>query len=126
MNSPSPADFDRIALQAFSSLITRCGYDLAQTESAPFRVVHIYENASINRKIEVSNATYSVDYGFSVFIYNTAANEYNIVYNLPHEKQDRNGDFVLRASQELFNTEEVVQLISGTSWKRFGQIYFQY
>lgn len=125
MNSPSPTDFDKIALQAFAPLITRYGYTLVQTESAPFRVVHIYENALINRKMEVSNATYSVDYGFSVFIYNTATNEYNIIYNLPHEKQDSNGDFVTRASQELFETEEVVELIAGTSWKTFGKIYFQ-
>lgn len=89
-------------------------------------MVHIYENALINRKIEVSNATYSVDYGFSVLIYHTANNEYNIVYNLPHEKQDRDGDFVLKASQELFDTEEVVQLISGASWQTFEKIYFQY
>jgi hypothetical protein len=126
MNSPSPEDFNKIARQVFSPLITRYGYTLVQTESAPFRVVHIYENALIHRKIEVINATYSVDYGFSVLIYHTATNEYNIIYNLPHEKQDRNSDFVVRASQELFGTEEVVQLISGASWQTFGQIYLQY
>ena len=125
MNTPSPNDFDKIARQAFSPLITRYGYNLVQTESEPFRVVHIYENTTSNRKIEISNATYSVDYGFSVFLYNTATNEYNIIYNLPHEKQDSNGDFVTRASHELFETEEVVELISGTGWETFGRIYFQ-
>lgn len=125
MNSPSSNDFDNVARQCFSNLVTQYGYRLVKTESKPFSVVHVYENPTIHRRIEVRNDTYSVDYGFSIFIYNTLTEEYNILYNLPHERQDKAADFVKRASHELWATDEVTMLITGGNWKTFKKVYFQ-
>lgn len=125
MNSPSSNDFDRVARQCFSRLITQYGYNLVKRENKPFAVAHVYEHPVLHRKIEVRNDTYSVDYGFSVFIYNTLTEEYNILYNVPQEQQDQAADFVTRASHELWSTEEIAALITGGHWKTFRKVYFQ-
>jgi hypothetical protein len=125
MNSPSSENFDKIARQLFLNLISNYSYILASSELKQFNVRHIYENHSIKRRIEILNETYSVDYGFSLFIYNLTNGEYNILYNVPHEHQDEDCNFLVKAHDELFSILEIVGLISGKYWKQLHKIYIQ-
>ena len=66
----------------------------------------IYENRNKNRIIVIYNGTYSVDYGFSVFIYdgeNYKGNKPAInILNKPYEEQDKECIFIKNASQYLY------------------------
>lgn len=68
---------------------------------------------------------YYTDYGFSFFIYKLGTVEYNILCNVPHEKQDIEDHFLNKAYDELFSTSETVDLISGKIWKELKYIPFQ-
>jgi hypothetical protein len=72
-----------------------------------------------------SKKPYYTDYRFSVFIYQLGTTHYNILYNVPHEVQDSQFDFLARAFEDLFSTPETLDLISGKSWKQLGYIPFR-
>ncbi|UOK41619.1 MULTISPECIES: hypothetical protein [Flavobacterium] len=87
---------------------------------------HIYINNSKNLKIVIKQEPYYTDYGFSFFIYKIGNDEYNILCNVPHEKQDKDDDFLKLAYEKLFSTKETVDLISGENWKELKRIPHQF
>ena len=53
-------------------------------------------------------------------------NEFTILYNIAHENQDDEGNFLVKASKDLFSTTETLDVITGESWKVFSQIPFRF
>ena len=83
---------------------------------------HIYLNNSKDLKIVIEQAPYYTDYGFTLFIYNLKLNESNILYNLPHEKQDAEGNFITTCCNEIFSSQEILSFIKGEYWKNLNYI----
>ena len=84
----------------------------------------IYVNALADLRIVIKQEPYYTDYGFSIFINKLGANQYNILYNVPHEKQDKENGYLAIGCEEIFSTTEIIDLISGKSWKILGYIPF--
>jgi hypothetical protein len=125
MNAPSVEYFDQKAREIFSVLIDKYKYRLSEVTIKPFNVCHIYTNKEIKSKIEISNSTYGSDYGFSFFIFRLGTKEYNILYNVPHELQYKECQFLIHARNDLFSTKETINLIAGTTWKELNRVFFQ-
>ena len=124
-NSAKPPHFLSVAQNLFQNLVSDYHYVVANTELRVNIAPLVYHNPRLNKRIEIKNETFGVDYGFSIFVWNTSIGEYNIIYNVPHEKQDLNGHFLINAFKEIFSSRELVDLISTDRWVRFGRIYFQ-
>jgi hypothetical protein len=80
-----------------------------------------------NRKIRIANHTDYTDYGFEVFLFDTtlALEEppYNILVNIPFEKQDTQCNFVARASKYI--SENLTDMLSSDDWVQENRILYQ-
>ena len=122
--------FERKAKPLFKNLIDDFGYILTETNiyeinGEKWSIHLIYLNNNLNLKIEIQQAPYYSDYGFTFSIYKMGTDEYNILYNVPHEKQDIEGNFLLKAHEELFSNLECLNLIKGTYWIELKHIVFE-
>lgn len=122
--------FNQIAEAVFKPQLENCGYVLQQVKTnehngSPWSVHHIYLNQSTGLQVILKQEPYYTDYGFSFCIYKAGTTEYNILYNVPHEKQDLEGAFIHKAADELFADTEMVDMIGGKYWKELGNIPFQ-
>jgi hypothetical protein len=104
----------------FGDLTEKYGYTEANVINEKLYAEITYLNTKIKRRIEIKNETHGVDYGFSIFIYNTADEEYNIPVNIPWDKEDDKCRFVERSSKFFF--ENLRNIIDGSEWKTFGKI----
>ncbi|SRR5260221_3340819 len=86
---------------------------------------HIYTNNKAKLKIVIKQEPYYTDYGFSFFIHKLGTDKYNILYNVPHEKQDKEDKFLNKAYDDLFTNQELIDIISGKTWKELRHIPFQ-
>jgi hypothetical protein len=120
---PTNEVFIETVRSAFKKLTDVYGYQLTDVVQKDRYAKLIYECSSLDKKIEIINATNHVDYGFSFFIYNTTNNEYNIAANTPIEREDSECEFVIRAAEYIF--ENIEQLISGSQWETFGRVLHQ-
>ena len=121
--------FNNIAKKLFKILVDEYGYILDEIKindlnGMKWSTHHIYINSLKNLKIEIKQEPYYTDYGFSFFIYKMGTDEYNILCNIAHEKQDKEGNFLLKAYKDLFSTEETLEIISGKHWKKLKYIPF--
>lgn len=127
MSESKLESFDREAKELFKILINDYQYELDSVKITNNSVYHNYINKTTNLKIEISNSPFYTDYGFSIFIYNLKEKEeFNLLYNLPHEKQDKqNNIFLPDAVQELFLSKEAIDLISGNKWWKLERVLIQ-
>ncbi|HSU28867.1 MAG TPA: hypothetical protein VLJ68_10825 [Chitinophagaceae bacterium] len=122
--------FDEKAELLFRNLISDYGYtlegkNLFELNGMKWSTKHVYINSDTHLKIEIQQAPYYTDYGFSIFIYNLRTDEYNILYNIPHDSHDEEDKFLVRAHQTLFSSSEAIDLISGKYWRKLSHILFQ-
>ena len=123
--------FNTVGKELFHRLCDEFGYTLEEIkifelkEGQPWSIKHIYVNIQKKLKIEIEQAPYYTDYGFSFTIYNLESDEYNIIYNVPHEKQDDEGKFLQYAAINIFGSERICNIIKGEVWEKLGYIYFQ-
>ena len=122
--------FNKRAERLFQTLVDKYGYVLSEVNiqernGQKWSTHLIYTNAEKNLKIEIRQAPYYTDYGFSFFIYKMGTNEYNILYHVPHENQDSDNQFLINAHKDLFSTDETIDLMSGKSWRELKHIPFQ-
>ena len=123
-------NFNERAEILFRPLLENLGYTLDEKKinylnGQKWSTRHIYLNSKAKLKIEIKQEPYYTDYGFSFFIHKLGTDEYNILYNVPHESQDKEDKFLTKACDELFSNTEMVDLISGKSWKDLNHIPFQ-
>ncbi|WP_445714491.1 hypothetical protein [Flavobacterium sp.] len=105
----------------FKRLIENYGYLLQDTEifqinGEDWSTKLIYINSDKRRKIEIEQAPYYSDYGFTFFIYNLDNNEYLIACNIPNENQDNNSDFIKNACDIIFSNDSYEKVINGMFW----------
>jgi hypothetical protein len=123
-------NFDKRAEILFRPLLEQYGYRLEEKQinehnGQKWSIHHIYSNKKIGLKIDIEQAPYYTDYGFSFFIYKIGTAEYNILYNVPHEKQDKQDNFLNKVCSDLFETAELIDIITGKSWRKLGYIPFK-
>lgn len=116
-------NFNLIAPRIFTDLVEKYGYvldDIRTNElnGMDWSAVHTYTNLEKKLKIEIKQEPYYTDYGFSFIIYNIENKEYSILYNVPHEEQDQQDNFLTDAYDYIFSNIEILDLILGKTWKK--------
>ena len=114
----------------FRPLLEKYGYTLEdkkinEINGQKWSIHHIYVNEKTRLKVVIKQEPYYSDYGFSFFIHKLETEKYNILYNVPHEKQDMEDKFLDKVCDDLFSNQELVDIISGKSWKELKHIPFQ-
>ena len=122
--------FDKEGQELFKFLVEDLGYVMSDKKidvlnGKKWSVKHTYTNNKLKLKIEISQAPYYTDYGFSFFLSNLKKGEQSLLYHVPHERQDKNGQFLAKASRDLLTTKETFDLISGKTWRQLRSIPFQ-
>ena len=130
MSADKIDNFNEKASALFRPTLEQCGYLLEEIKinylnGRKWSTHHLYINKQANLKVIIQQEPFYTDYGFSFFIYDLGSGQYNILYNVPHEKQDDGDHFLAMAYKELFSTQETMDLISGISWKELGRVAFQ-
>ena len=92
-------NFNENAEPLFRPKLEKYGYDLDRIivyyiKGQKWSTHHVYINNSADLKIIIKQEPYYSDYGFSFFIYKLGTDECNILYNVPHEKQDKEDNFL--------------------------------
>jgi hypothetical protein len=123
-------NFNEKAEMLFRPLLEKYGYILVEKKineinGQKWSTHHIYINRKAGLKIVIKQEPYYTDYGFSFFIHKLGTDKYNILYNVPHEKQDKEDEFLKKACDDLFSRTDLIDLISGKSWKELKSIPFQ-
>jgi len=123
-------NFNDRAKDLFKILVDNYGYVLDEVKinelnGMKWSIHLVYTNRKSNLKIVIKQEPCYTDYGFSFFIHNMETKEYNILYNVPHEEQDEEDSFLLKAYDDLFSTEETFDLITGKIWKKLNRIPFK-
>lgn len=121
--------FKNIGVKLFNNLVSDYGYILNevkvnQLHGKDWSVHLIYINDEKQLRIIIKQEPYYTDYGFSFFIYKIGTDEYNILYNVPHEKQDKEDNFIIKAHEDLFSNKETLGIISGQKWSELKRIPF--
>ncbi len=122
--------FNKMSPKIFKILVDNYGYELndiktIERNGMKWSAHHTYLNDRKDLKIIIKQEPYYTDYGFSFFIYKIGTNENNILYNIPHEEQDEKDDFLRKAYNDLFTTEETLNIITGKNWKELKRIPFK-
>jgi hypothetical protein len=130
MSADKIDNFNEKATTVFRSTLEKYGYLLEEIKvnyinGQKWSTHHIYSNKQANLKIIIKQEPFYTDYGFSFFIYDLGMEQYNILYNVPHERQDNGDNFLYMAYEELFSNKETSDQIGGISWKKLGHIPFQ-
>lgn len=123
-------NFNEKAEILFRPLLEKCGYFLQEMkineiDGQKWSAHHIYINNKAKLKIVIKQEPYYTDYGFSFFIHKLGTDKYNILYNVPHEKQDKDDKFLNKACDDLFSRVDLIGLICGKSWNELKSIPFQ-
>lgn len=122
-------NFNEKAEILFRPLLEKYGYTLEEKKineinGEKWSTHHIYLNKKTNLGIVIKQEPYYTDYGFSFFIHKLGTGKYNILYRVPHEIQDQEDKFLNKACDDLFTSPELIDIISGSSWKELEQIPF--
>ncbi len=123
-------NFNEKAEILFRPLLEKYGYTLEEKKineinGQKWSIHHIYINTKSKLKIVIKQEPYYTDYGFSFFIHKLGTDKFNVLYNVPHEKQDKDDKFLIKACDDLFSRTDLVDLINGKSWKELKSIPFQ-
>ena len=74
---------------------------------------HIYCNSLLNLTIDIGQAPYYTDYGFSIFILKSDKEESKLLCNVPHELQDSEDEFLISISDKFFAHPDIVSILKG-------------
>ncbi len=124
------ANFNDVGVKLFQPVLEAYGYMLEpikifELNGMKWSAHHVYINVSANLRIEIRQEPYYTDYGFSFLIYKQGTDQYNILYNVPHERQDPGDMFLTKCLDDLFSNKEAVDMISGKSWAELKHILIQ-
>ncbi len=122
--------FNERAPLLFQPILERYGYVLEEVLPIYFNDVHwashhIYVNPVAELKVILKEEPCYTDYGFSFCLYRLGTEKYNVLYNVPYEKQDVNGSYLDLCCEELFADREMTDLLRGLCWKELSYIPFQ-
>ncbi len=123
-------NFNQKGEALFRPLLEKYGYmfgekKINEINGQKWSTHHIYINEKARLKVVIKQEPYYTDYGFSFFIHKLGTDKYNILYNVPHEKQDKEDKFLDKVWDDLFSNPELADMISGKSWRELKYIPFQ-
>lgn len=123
-------NFRKVAPDLFRPLVDIYGYIFEEQKTNKIRDIDwsihlIYINNDKNLKIIIKQEPYYTDYGFSFFIYKLGTEQYNILCHIEHHRQDEENLYLFKAFQDLFTSEETLDIISGAVWKELNEIPFR-
>ena len=109
----------------YGTLLKKFGYELLSSDKSELNVKITYVNNQTQRKVVISNACWPTDYGFSIFIYNLITDKYNIIVNVPWNKEDRDNLFILKSFEFIKSNEEIQNILSGKVWIDYSSILYK-
>lgn len=114
-------NFNRAAPSLFTPKLMEYGYDFIRIENsehnaALFSTHHIYTNKSLNLTLDIQQAPYYSDYGFSIFLRNSLLNETQLLCNVPQELQDKEDRFLISICDKFFSRPDLIALLKGENW----------
>ena len=121
--------FNSVAPEIFTQRLLEYGYNLTAVEN--YEVIdilwsthHFYVNTSLDLTIDIQQAPYYTDYGFSIFVFNSLLNERKLLCHVPHELQDKEDMFLAIIGDKFFAHEDVKSILKGESWKVINPIRY--
>jgi hypothetical protein len=123
--------FNAIAPELFRPLTDAYAYQFVEKKTGYYANTEwsaklIYLNEKKGLRVEITQAPFYTDYGFSFFIFKVATEESNILYHVEHHLQDDEGDYLRKAVEDLFESPLTLTLISGQAWANLKYIPFQF
>lgn len=120
-------NFNKLAPQLFGPRLKEFGYELRNINNIEYSgflwsTHHFYENESLNLKVDIQQAPYYTDYGFSIFLYNTCRQEQKLLCNVPHELQDKDYNFLMSICDRFFSDPDITSLLKGENWKTINHL----
>ena len=85
----------------------------------------LYINEVKSLRIEIEQAPYYTDYGFTFTIQNLINKEDVVILNIAHEIQDSENNFLDNASELIFSNKKAIDLISGKIWRNYKKNLIQ-
>lgn len=121
------ANFNKIAPQLFGPQLKELGYELQDIKNSEhngffWSTHHIYENRNLNLTVDIQQAPYYTDYGFSIFLFHRERQDSKLLCNVPHELQDREDKFVKGMRDRFFSHPDVISLLKGETWKTINHL----
>lgn len=77
----------------------------------------MYHNGDLDLWVDIQQAPYYTDYGFSISLLSSGQQESLLLCNVRHERQDEEGHFLYEISDKCFHNPEMVSLLKGETWK---------
>jgi hypothetical protein len=120
-------NFNKLAPQLFGARLKELGYELRNIENFEYSgflwsTHHFYENDKLNLTIDIQQAPYYTDYGFSIFLFDAGRQDQKLLCNVPHELQDRENNFLLSMRDKFFSDPDVISLLKGENWKTINHL----
>jgi len=121
------SNFNKIAPLIFGPRLKQFGYELetitnSEHNGSLWSTHHIYQNKNLDLMVDIQQAPYYTDYGFSIFITSSKQQESLLLSNVPHELQDKEDNFLYGISDKFFTNLDMVSLLKGETWKAGNQI----
>jgi hypothetical protein len=120
-------NFNILAPQLFSTELNAIGYELRNIkdyENGGFlsSTHHIYVNEKLNLILDIQQAPYYTDYGFSIFLTSSERKEQKLLCNVPHELQESNDKFLVIMRDSFFSDPDIISLLKGEIWKTINPL----
>ena len=121
------SNFNKLAPGLFGPRLKEFGYEFSKMENSEhngflYSTHHFYKNEILNLTIDIQQAPYYTEYGFSIFLISTGRQESKLLCNVPHEIQDKEDNFLIGISDKFFTNADVISLLKGESWKTINHI----
>lgn len=123
------AQFNELAPPLFGPRLEELSYKLNAIENSKHReslwsTHHYYQNKKLNLTLDIQQAPYYTDYGFSIFIFDsTDPNKRQLLCNVPHEIQDKENNFLIVMCDKIFADPEIISLLKGQHWRKINPLY---
>ena len=123
------AHFNKLAPQLFGDRLKELGYELKNIEESVHNGVlwsthHYYVNDQLNLTLDMQQAPYYTDYGFSIFLFHTGVQDHKLICHVPHELQDSEDKFLIIMRDKFFSDSEILSLLRGEVWQPINHLRY--
>lgn len=121
------SNFNKLAPELFGPRLKEYGYVFSKMENSEdngflYSTHHFYKNEILNLTVDIQQAPYYTEYGFSIFLLSSEKEDSLLLCNVPHELQDKEDNFLIRTSNKFFTNPDVITMLKGESWKIINHI----
>ena len=121
------SNFNKLAPELFGPRLKEYGYVFSKMENSEdngflYSTHHFYKNEILNLTVDIQQAPYYTEYGFSIFLLSSEKEDSLLLCNVPHELQDNEDNFLISISNKFFTNPDVISMLKGESWKIINHI----